>query len=156
MRLAKRVRKSLKMHLGKVRYFIEEIGKDTVAVACPALAVEYKGQQKEDNPFGNPRRGLGRLKKSVGISVCGGLHVREKTGAYGPVIINKAQGIKQKGGFPLMNAQELQNSTCWKKAQKGLKFKGAKMLAEDLLTAEDILGNKCKLTVLGLRGNSQI
>jgi hypothetical protein len=38
---------------------IEEIRKDTVAVACPALAVEYKGQQKEDNLSVNSRRDLG-------------------------------------------------------------------------------------------------
>jgi hypothetical protein len=42
------------------------------------------------------------------------------------------------------------------KAQKGLKVKGAKMLAADVLTKEYILGVKRKLVTLGSRGSNQI
>jgi hypothetical protein len=79
-----------------------------------------------------------------------------RQGALSPVIINEAKRNKTRGRFLLVNAQEQLRSTCGKKHRKGLKSKGGKMLAADVLTEEDILGIKQKLIIPGSRRSNQI
>ncbi len=80
---------------------------------------------------------------------------RKKTGAKGPVIINPTEDGRQKIGY--------QSAECWRAgelyllelAQKGMGISGAKMLATNVVTEEDMLGQRRKLITVGSRTRNQ-
>ncbi len=53
-----------------------------------------------------------------------------------------------------MDRQEIY--TCWSWLKKGMKISGARMLATDVVTEEDMIGKRRKLIVIGSRGRNQI
>ncbi len=83
-------------------------------------------------------RGAGKVE--MGVPFAAVTSGERRQGALSPVIINEAKRNKTRGRFLLVNTQEQLRSTCGKRHRKGLKSKGAKMLATDVMTEEDVLG----------------
>ncbi len=81
---------------------------------------------------------------------------RKKEGAAGPVIINSTKESTHVIGYPSLECLRSAELYLLEQAQKGMRISGAKMLAMDVVTEEDINGVKRKLIVIGSRGKNQI
>jgi hypothetical protein len=81
---------------------------------------------------------------------------RKKKGATGPVLINPTQKGGRVIGCPSVEWLRSAELFLLERAQKGMKIPGAKMMATDTITEEDINRVKRKLIVIGSRGRNQI
>jgi hypothetical protein len=81
---------------------------------------------------------------------------RKKEGAAGPVMINPVKKGKYTISYPSAECLRSAELYLLERAQKGMKISGAKMLAMDVVTEEDINGVKRRLIVIGSRGRNQI
>jgi hypothetical protein len=75
--------------------------------------------------------------------------------ASSAIIINRSLNGK-KIGFSSSDCMRAVALHLLEEAQKGLKVKGARMLAADVLTEEDVIGIKQKLMVLDSIGSNQM
>ncbi len=81
---------------------------------------------------------------------------RRKTGAGGPVIINSVRQNPRKPGYPSLECRRAGELCLLERAQKGMKILGARMLATDVVTEEDVNGKRRQLIVVESRGRNQI
>jgi hypothetical protein len=77
-------------------------------------------------------------------------------GAQGPVIINPIKDGARKVRYPLAECRRAGELYLLELAQKGMGISGAKMLATNIVTEEDMLGQKRKLIMIGSRALNQI
>jgi hypothetical protein len=71
-------------------------------------------------------------------------------------MINPIKRGERTIGYPSAKCLRPAELYLLERAQKGMKILGAKMLAMDVVTEEDINGVKRKLIVIGSRGRNQI
>ncbi len=81
---------------------------------------------------------------------------RKKKDVEGPVIINSTKKSAHVIGYPSLECLRSAELYLLEQAQRGMKISGAKMLAMDVVTEEDINVVKRKLIVIGSRGKNQI
>ncbi len=81
--------------------------------------------------------------------------MEEKEGGSRPVLINPTRIRGREIGY-LAECLKSAELFLLEQAQKGMKIPGAKHLATDMVTEEDINGVKRKLVVIGSRGRNQI
>jgi hypothetical protein len=77
---------------------------------------------------------------------------RKKTGAEGPVIMNSIEGDSRRVGYPSIECRHAGELYLLELAQKGMKISEGRMLVSE----EDMIGRRSKLTVNGSRGRNQI
>jgi hypothetical protein len=135
---------------------VEEFRKDMLEGACNVVKeVRTSGEEEDDFPEVK-RGGLERLIRVYGIVMAALYKWRKKEGAAGPVIIDPIKKGEHKIGYPSAECLRSAELYLLERAQKGMKISGAKMLAMDVVTEEDINGVKRKLIVFGSRGRNQI
>ncbi len=81
---------------------------------------------------------------------------RKKTWAGGPGIINSVRGDSHKPGYLLLEYQRAWELYLLEWAQKGMKISGARMLATDVVTEEDVTRRRRKLIVIRSTEKNQI
>jgi hypothetical protein len=81
---------------------------------------------------------------------------RKKTGAQGHVIINPIEDRMQRIGYPSAEFRRAGELYLLELAQKGMGISAAKMLATNVVTEEDVLGQRRKLITVGSRAKNQI
>jgi hypothetical protein len=77
-------------------------------------------------------------------------------GAQGPIIINPTKDGARRVGYPLVECRRAGELYLLEVAQKGMGISGAKMLATNIVTEEDMLGQRRKLITIGSRAVNQI
>jgi hypothetical protein len=100
--------------------------------------------------------GLDRLVRVFGYVMAAVYHWRKKTGAQGPIIINPTQGGTRKIGYPSAECRRAGELYLLELAQKEMGISWAKMLATNVATEEDVLGQRRKLITVGSRAKNQI
>jgi hypothetical protein len=134
----------------------EEFRKDMLEGACCVVKeARPHGEQEDDFPEVK-KGGLERLIREYGFVMAAVHKWRKKQGAAGPVLINSTQKGGRVIGYPSAECLRSAELFLLERAQKGMKIPGAKMLAMDTVTEEDINGVKRKLIVSGSRGRNQI
>jgi hypothetical protein len=102
------------------------------------------------------RGGLDRLIRVYGYVMADVYKWRKKMGAQGPVIINPTEDRTQRIGYPSAECRWAGKLYLLELAQKGMGISGAKMLATNVVTEEDVLGQRRKLITVGSRGKNHI
>ncbi len=96
--------------------------------------------------------GLERLVRVFGLVMA----AEKEEGGWGPVVINSNGEGQCKLGYPSLKCRRAAALYLLEWAQKGMKIYGARMLATDVVTEEDINGSRRKLIVVGSRGRNPI
>jgi hypothetical protein len=135
----------------------EEFRKDMLEEACcVAKGIAPQGEQENDFPEVK-RGGLDRLIRVYRYVMAAVHRWKRKKGASGPVLINRTSlSGKRVIGYPSAECLRSAELFLIEQAQKGMKIPGAKQLATDTVTEEDVNGMKRKLIVIGSRGRNQI
>ncbi len=134
----------------------EEFRKDMLEGACNVVKeVQAPGEEEDDFPE-VIKGGLERLIRVYGLVMAAVYKWRKKRGAAGPVMINPIRTSDHTIGYPSAECLRSAELYLLEQAQKGMKISGAKMLAMDVVTEEDINGVLRKLIVIGSRGRNQI
>jgi hypothetical protein len=81
---------------------------------------------------------------------------RKKTGARGPITINPIEDRTQRIRYPSAECRWAGELYLLELAQKGMGISWAKMLASNVVTEENVLGQRRKLITAGLRAKNQI
>jgi hypothetical protein len=135
---------------------VEEFRKDMLEGACNVVE-EVQASGEEEDEFPEVKRGgLERLIRVYEFVMAAVYKWRKKEGAVGPVIINPIKKGEHVIGYPSAECLRSAELYLLERAQKGMKISGAKMLATDVVTEEDVNGDKRKLIVIGSRGRNQI
>jgi hypothetical protein len=134
----------------------EDFRKDMMEGACCIVKeVVPHGEQEDDFPEVR-RGGLDRLIRVYGYVIAAVHKWRGKQGAAGPVLINLTRVRGRVIRYPLAECLRSAELFLLEQAQKGMKIPGAKQLATDTVTEEDINRVKRKMVVIGSRGRNQI
>jgi hypothetical protein len=134
----------------------EEFRKDMLEGACNIVKGLQPPREEEDDFPETRKGGLERLIRVYGIVMAAVYKWMKKKGAAGPVMINPIKAGAHIVGYPLAECLKSAELYLLERAQKGMKISGAKMLAMDVVTEEDVNGVKRKLIVIGSRGKNQI
>ncbi len=124
--------------------------------ACNVVKELQPPQKGEDDFPVAKKGGLERLVRVYGLVMAAIYKWRKKKGAVGPVIINPTGKGIHTIRCPLLECLRLAELYLLEQAQKGMKISGAKMLAMDVVSEENVNGVKRKLIVIGSRGKNQI
>jgi hypothetical protein len=134
----------------------EEFRKDMLEGACYVVKeARSHGEQEDDFPEVK-KGGLERLIRVYGFVMAAVHKWRKKQGAAGSVLINPTKRGECVIGYPSAKCLRSAELFLLERAQKGMKIPGAKMLAMNTVTEEDINGVKRKLILIGSRGRNQI
>jgi hypothetical protein len=135
---------------------MEEFRKDMLEGACNVVKEAHTPGGQEDDFPEVKKGGLERLIRVYGVVMAAVYKWRKKRGAAGPVLINPIKKGGRAIGYPSAECLRSAELYLLEQAQKGMKIPGAKMLAMDVATEEDINGIKRKLIVIGSRCRNQI
>jgi hypothetical protein len=118
---------------------------------------DHKDHAREEGPQfpDSSKGGLDKLIRIYG-SVCRYLHVEEKKGAHGPVLIDPTEVGQCRVGYQSIKCRRAGELYLLEMAQKGMKVAEVKMLVADVQTEEDMLGKRRKLISVGSRAVKQV
>jgi hypothetical protein len=134
----------------------EELRKDMMEGVCEVLQGEKKLPETGDQFPSARRGGIDGLIMVYGYVIAAVYKWRKKTGAQGPVIINPIEEGRHRIDYPMVECLRAGELYLQELAQKGMGISNAKMLATDMLTEEDGLGQKRKLITVGSGAVNQI
>ncbi len=127
----------------------EEFRKDMMEGVCGILRGRRKQIETCVQLLSIRKEGIDRLIRVSGYVVAAVYKWRKTIGDRGPVIINPIKKRGQKMGYPSAECQRAGELYLLELAQIGMGISGEKMLATDVLSEEDILGQKRKLIMVG-------